>query len=183
MTDMTAATAPSNTSEPKPHNWPLTIGISLVIYAGLSYAILRGHQGDIRFRIDISQFLETTTAVQIHSSAAVLAFGLGAIMMLAPKGALWRWHKPMGWTWVGLMAVTAVSSFFITGLFGSWYSPIHALSAWTLMGLPMGIAAIRRKNIKAHRHHMVNMYMGGMLIAGLFTLLPGRMMWSIFFGS
>lgn len=176
---------PARTAAPKsPYaNWGRTILIALVIYAGLSYAILAGHDGDIRFRIDIGQFLETTAAVQIHAGAAILALVLGGVMMIAPKGVMWRLHKPLGWTWVVLMAVTAVSSFFITGLFGSWYSPIHGLSAWTLISLPMGVAAIRRRDVARHRKEMAGMYLGGMLLAGLFTMLPGRMMWSVFFGA
>jgi hypothetical protein len=35
--------------------------------------------------------------------------------------------------------------------------------------------------IAAHRKQMTDMFVGGMLIAGLFTFLPGRLMWSLFF--
>jgi uncharacterized membrane protein len=61
--------------------------------------------------------------------------------------------------------------------------PIHALSAWTLVALPMGIAAIRARNIRAHRMTMTSMFVGGMLIAGLFTVMPGRLLWTVFFAG
>jgi len=81
------------------------------------------------------------------------------------------------------MSVTAISSFFITGLMGSSYSPIHALSAWTMIGLPFGIAAIRRRDVQQHRRSMTGMFVGGMVVAGLFSFLPGRLMWHIFFAT
>ena len=48
-------------------------------------------------------------------------------------------------------------------------------------GLPVAIAAVKRRDVKKHRKEMTNLFVGGMLVAGLFTLLPGRMMWHIFF--
>ena len=59
--------------------------------------------------------------------------------------------------------------------------PIHALSAWTMIGLPFGVAAIRRRDVKKHRHTMTGMFVGAIVIAGLFSFLPGRLMWEIFF--
>jgi len=79
------------------------------------------------------------------------------------------------------MSFTALSSFFLTGVNGSWYSFIHALSAWTLISLPLGIMAIRRRNIAQHRKTMTDMFVGAMLVAGLFTFLPYRTMWATFF--
>lgn len=81
------------------------------------------------------------------------------------------------------MSITAISSFFITGIMGSTYSPIHALSAYTMLGLPFGIAAVRRRNIPKHRKDMTGMFVGAMVIAGLFSFLPGRLMWSLVFAS
>ena len=79
------------------------------------------------------------------------------------------------------MGLTAISSFFITGLNGSHFSWIHGISAWTIIALPMAVAAARRRNIRKHAKGMTNAFVGGLLVAGLFTFLPGRMLWSIFF--
>ena len=79
------------------------------------------------------------------------------------------------------MALTAGSSFLISSFTQTYFSPIHALSAWTLIGLPMGIAAVRRKKIADHRKKMTEMFVGGMVIAGMFSFLPGRLMWDTFF--
>jgi uncharacterized membrane protein len=79
------------------------------------------------------------------------------------------------------MALAAVSSFFIIGLNGNHFSFIHGISAWTVIALPMAVAAARRRDIRSHARGMTNMFVGGLLVAGLFTFLPGRMLWSIFF--
>ena len=152
---------------------------ALLIYAIISQLILAAYpEAQPRLRFSIEPVLAASLAVQIHIAGALSAFATGIILLLAPKGL--RLHKTLGWTWVLAMTVTAVSSFFITGLMGSVYSPIHALSAWTMIGLPFGIAAIRRRNIREHRQSMTGMFVGGILIAGLFSFLPGRLMWDIF---
>lgn len=160
--------------------WTWQIGIAFAIYLVVSYFILAAYpEADPKLRFNLEPVLTASAAIQIHVVSAVLAFGIGLILLSAPKG--FRLHKTLGWAWIVSMAATAISSFFITGLMGANYSPIHALSAWTMLGLPFGIAAIRRRDINKHRHTMTGMFVGGMVIAGLFSFLPGRLMWEIFF--
>ena len=156
-----------------------TFAIALPIYAGVSALTLIDVGRVPRFRFNPQPLIESGIAIQVHVVAALLTLGIGIYLMMAPKGL--RMHKTFGWAWVISMAITAGSSFFIMTLFQSFWSPIHALSAWTLLGLPVGIAAVKRRDIKRHRKDMTNMFVGGMLVAGLFTLLPGRLMWHVFF--
>lgn len=118
--------------------------------------------------------------LQLHIAAALSALVIGSVLMLRPKGR--AVHKVLGWTWVAAMVVTAVSSFFLTGLHGDAFSLIHILSGWTLVALPMGVYAIRRRNVERHRRTMSGMFYGGLLFAGAFTFLPGRFMFAMFFG-
>ena len=161
--------------------WAWQLGIAFTIYLVVSYMMLAA-EPDIApyFRIDFAPLLEAPLQIKIHVAGALSAFFIGLVLLSAPKG--FRFHKTLGWTWIGAMAVTAISSFFITGIFQNAYSPIHALSAWTLIGLPFGVAAIRRRDVKKHRQTMTGMFLGGMAIAGLFTFLPGRLMWTLFVG-
>ncbi len=104
----------------------------------------------------------------------------GAFVILSlPKGR--GLHKPLGWLWVTAMGVTAVSSLFMTGLNGNFYSLIHLLTGWTLIALPMGVFAIRNRNVLAHRRAMTGMFLGGLIVAGAFAFLPGRFMFELFF--
>lgn len=118
--------------------------------------------------------------IQLHVYAALAAFAIGTAILFRRKGT--GMHKTLGWAWVIAMAITAVSSLFITGINGGFYSWIHILSGWTLIALPMGIFAIRRRNVSGHKRAMTGIFVGGLLVAGAFTFLPGRLMWRVFFG-
>ena len=118
--------------------------------------------------------------IRLHVAAAVSAFVIGCILLAGVKGT--TLHKALGWTWVAAMMVTALSSFFIKVVNPGHWSLIHVLSGWVAIGVPMGIAAIRRGNVRAHRRMMTGQFIGGLLIAGVFTLAPGRLMFQVFFG-
>ena len=109
------------------------------------------------------------------------AFALGLVQFAAPKGTLP--HRTLGWIWVALMAVVAASSFWIhqIRLFGPW-SPIHLLSVMVLVLLPIAVLAARSHNIRRHRAIMTGIFAGGLIIAGLFTFVPGRIMHAVVFG-
>ena len=120
--------------------------------------------------------------IQVHAFAAVAAFLLGAVQLAAPKGTLP--HRTLGWVWVALMLVISASSFLIHGikLWGPW-SPIHLLSVFTPVMLVVGVVAARRHRVRAHRITMISIYAGALILAGLFTLVPGRLMYQVVFGS
>lgn len=183
MTDLTPATPLPRPLRARLRDRKHTVifAIALTVYAGLSYAILTssGHP-PLQFRLDISPLLRSPWVLKAHVAGAVASFAIGSVLLLDAKGR--RMHRILGYGWVTTMSVTAISSFFLVGLNGNNFSFIHAISAWAVIVLPMGVAAARRHDIKAHRKHMTGMFVGGMAIAGLFSFLPGRMMWSIFFG-
>ena len=81
------------------------------------------------------------------------------------------------------MATVAVSSFWIhqIRLVGPW-SPIHLLSIFTLITLPLGVWKAHRHDVADHRRIMILLFSGALVIAGLFTLLPGRIMHAVVFG-
>jgi uncharacterized membrane protein len=162
--------------------WAWALAVSAIAYVAASRQTLAAYpEISTRFAPSMAPILRAEPVIQGHIACAVTAFLIGLVILALPKGR--GWHKPLGWIWVTAMAGTALSSFFIREIFGNSMSPIHALSAWTVVVLPMGIAAIRRRNIAAHRKHMTGAFLGGMLIAGLFTFLPGRLMWFTLFGG
>lgn len=121
--------------------------------------------------------------VALHLFAALGALALGLFILFGRKGS--GTHRWMGRTWVLLMGTAALSSAFIRGgelpnLHG--FSPIHALTLFVLWQLPRGIAFARQGNLVAHRKTMRGLYIGGCIVAGLFTLMPGRflgqMLWA-----
>ena len=81
------------------------------------------------------------------------------------------------------MALVAISSFWIhqIRLIGPW-SPIHLLSIFVLITVPLGVWYAHRHRVVDHRRVMVLIFSGALVIAGLFTLLPGRIMYAVVFG-
>ncbi|MEZ5957627.1 MAG: DUF2306 domain-containing protein [Hyphomonadaceae bacterium] len=118
--------------------------------------------------------------VKIHILSALTALVVGTIIFLQPKGS--RFHKTLGWAWVVAMATAAVSSLFITGINRDSWSFIHLLSGWTIISLPMALYAIRNRKVRAHQRAMTGMFLGGLILAGALTFLPGRFFYAFFFG-
>jgi uncharacterized membrane protein len=132
--------------------------------------------------MSLSPLLNASVPIQIHAAAAAAAFALGLVQFAAPKGTLP--HRTIGWIWVGLMTVVAVTAFFIHELrmWGPW-SPIHLLGILTLVSLPLGVWQARHHRVLSHRRVMIGMFLGALVVAGLFTLVPGRLMHQALFGG
>lgn len=48
--------------------------------------------------------------------------------------------------------------------------------------LPLGVWYAHRHRVVDHRRVMIGLFSGALVIAGLFTLLPGRIMHAVVFG-
>jgi uncharacterized membrane protein len=131
--------------------------------------------------MSLAPLLDAAPAIPLHAFAAMAAFVLGVVQLAAPKGTVP--HRTLGWIWVLLMAFVAASSFWIhqLKLVGPW-SPIHLLSIFTLVMLPLGVWRAHRHDVNAHRRTMIGIFTGALVIAGLFTLVPGRIMHAVIFG-
>jgi uncharacterized membrane protein len=132
--------------------------------------------------MSLQPLLDAAPAIQIHAFAAMAAFALGLVQLAAPKGTLP--HRTVGYLWVALMVVVAGTSFWIHDLrmWGPW-SAIHLLSIFTLATLPFAVLHARRHRVIQHRNAMLTMFAGALVIAGLFTFLPGRIMHAVAFGN
>ena len=131
--------------------------------------------------MSLAPLLNAAPAIQLHAFAALAAFALGVVQLSAPKGTLP--HRTAGWIWALLMVVVAGSSFFIHELrvWGEW-SPIHLLSIFTLVTLPLAVMHARRHRVVRHRNAMLAIFTGALVIAGIFTFWPGRIMHAVLFG-
>ena len=112
--------------------------------------------------------------LELHLLSVIPALPLGAYVLLRRKGD--ARHRMLGRVWAGLMMLAALSSFGLRGMTGS-FSPIHLLSILVVVMIPRGIVQAMRHDIAAHRRTMSLTYLG-LAIAGLFTLLPGRLLGS-----
>ena len=130
----------------------------------------------------LAPLLNASPAIQFHAVAAMGAFVLGVVQLSAPKGTLP--HRTVGWIWVTLMLVVSISAFFIHQLriWGQW-SPIHLLAIFTLVMLPVAVWRAHKHKVEAHRRAMLGLFVGALVIAGLFTFVPGRIMYAVIFGG
>ena len=131
--------------------------------------------------MSLTPLLDAAPAVSLHAFAAMSAFVLGLVQFGAPKGTLP--HRTIGWVWVLLMLAVAISSFWIhqIRLVGPW-SPIHLISIYVLIMLPLAVWRAHRHQVSEHRRAMIVIFSGALVVAGLFTLLPGRVMHAVVFG-
>jgi uncharacterized membrane protein len=132
--------------------------------------------------MSLAPLLNASPAIQLHAFAAMSAFVLGSVQLAAPKGTMP--HRTVGWVWVVLMVVVSVSAFFIHELriWGQW-SPIHLLAIFTLATLPLAVWRAHTHAVAQHRVAMLSIFVGALVIAGLFTFLPGRIMHAVVFGG
>lgn len=174
MTDAPAPNARSRRLEPR-----LLVPLAIVALIGAYLWVRRGPASGLRLP-DFGLLASAPLVIQLHVAGAVIALAIGTILLIGVKGT--RRHRALGWGWVAAMATTAISSLFIHTINPGGFSFIHLISGWTIIALPMAVYAARRHRVAAHRRGMTGMFVGGLLIAGAFTFLPGRLMWSVFFG-
>jgi uncharacterized membrane protein len=132
--------------------------------------------------MSLTPLLNASLAIQLHAFAAMGAFVLGLIQFAAPKGTLP--HRTLGFIWLALMLTVAVSSFWIHSI--RWvgpFGPIHLLSIYVLIMIPLAVYFARNHKIRGHAKTVIGMFVGGLVIAGLFTLVPGRIMHAVAFGN
>lgn len=130
----------------------------------------------------LEPLLSASPTIKLHAFAAMTAFALGIVQLSRRKGD--GLHRLAGYAWVGLMLVIAASSFWIHGI-NQWhgFSVIHALSIWVLVFTPIAVMMARRGNIGAHKRSMIGLFAGALVIAGIFTFVPGRIMHAVLFGG
>lgn len=113
-----------------------------------------------------------TPIIVTHMVAALTALALGSYVFLTPKGT--AAHRLAGRVWAVLMLVTAISTYWIraSGSF-SW---IHILSVITVVVLVAAVRFAMQGNIARHQRLMKGLFNGALVVAGVFTLLPQRLL-------
>lgn len=113
-------------------------------------------------------------AVVVHLASVLPAVPLGLYILLTRKGG--ARHRLLGRIWMGMMASTALSALFIRHLNHGSFSWIHLFVPLTLLSAWAAIASARAGRIAQHRRRLVGMFLGAMVVPGLFAFAPGRVM-------
>jgi len=134
----------------------------------------------------LEPLLHAPLAVQVHVATVVPAFLIGTFQIfVSRKGA--PVHRALGYLYLVLMSITAITTLFVHQLMPHspfWgLSPIHLLVPLTLFSVIGALRGAWTHNIAMHKRSMIGLYVGGMLIAGTLTFLPGRIMHAVAFGN
>ena len=118
-------------------------------------------------------------AVMFHVATVIPCVPLGLYLLIAPKGT--AMHKALGKLWVALMVITATSTLFIhEGMALSWihiFVPLTYRASWLI------VSSAREGDIKRHKAEIVSLFLGALMIPGIFAIiLPGRLMNVMLFG-
>ena len=147
-----------------------------------------GRHSDIHRNRYLPSAMQLTPVIVIHTAAALTALALGPVALWARRGATARprVHRAAGYAWVTLMVATAISALFIRGGGGPrWggFGLIHLLIPVTLGMLALSFFYLSRHNIAGHRVLMQRTYIGACAVAGVFTLLPGRLLGDVLWNA
>jgi uncharacterized membrane protein len=112
----------------------------------------------------------------LHLYTVIPCFIIGTMLLLMKKGT--TIHKGFGRVYMILMLFTATVTLFMPAQVGptvlNHFGWIHLFSFLTLYTVPTAYLAIKKGNIKVHKRKMILLYFGALVIAGGFTLSPGR---------
>jgi uncharacterized membrane protein len=129
-----------------------------------------------------------TPLIAVHTMAAITALIIGPWAIWARRGAVVRpeLHRMLGRAWVALMVFTALTALGIRhSPLAVWQgmSWIHLLVPVTLIGLFLAVRAAMRRRIAQHQRAMQQIYIAALVIPGLFTLLPSRVLGQLVWGQ
>lgn len=120
----------------------------------------------------------------LHLLTVVPALLIGSWLMLRRKGT--PHHRQLGRAFMLLMLATGLLTLLMPAELGprllDHFGGIHALSLLTIVSVPRAWQAARRRQLIRHRYYMIGLYVGGLLVAGFFALMPGRSLHTWLFG-
>jgi uncharacterized membrane protein len=120
-----------------------------------------------------------------HLVTVVPAFLIGSWLLLRRKGT--SHHRELGRIYLALMLLTGITTLFMPAGVGprflGHFGYLHLLSVFTLVTVVRAFHAARTHQVALHRNNMIGLYCGGILIAGSFALMPGRLLHGWLFGA
>ena len=120
----------------------------------------------------------------LHLGTILPAFVIGTWLLASRKGS--PPHRALGKLYMGLMLFSAGVTLFMPAQVGphvlGHLGFIHLFAFFTLYAVPKALLAARRHDARAHARAMIGLYVGGLLVAGSFAFMPGRLLHRWLFG-
>ncbi|PHI20326.1 hypothetical protein CEQ90_08425 [Lewinellaceae bacterium SD302] len=121
--------------------------------------------------------------MHLHLWTVAPCVPLGLALFLMKKGT--KIHRKLGMLYFVLMFFTATVALFLPALVGptflGHFGWIHSFCLLTIFVVPRSLYFARTHQVKRHKIGMILLYVGALLIAGAFTLTPGRYLHGVFF--
>src|ERR1700744_2299544 len=134
----------------------------------------------------LEPLLHAPPAIQFHVATVVPAVVLGTWQIFFSRRGT-TLHRVVGYIYLTLMSVTALSTLWIHRLMPDkpfWgFSPIHLLIPLVFYGVYGALRGAWTHRIQLHRRAMIILYATAIVVTGLFTLVPGRIMHAVLFGD
>lgn len=129
--------------------------------------------------------MEYLQLAYLHLATVTCAFFIGGGLLASTKGT--SIHKGLGRIFSILMMFTAIVSLLMPAHLGptvfAHFGFIHLFSLYVLLSVPRAVLAIRRGNVGKHKKTMIGVYVGGIIVAGSFAFMPGRLLNTWLFGG
>jgi uncharacterized membrane protein len=123
--------------------------------------------------------------VQLHVALGLAALAAGTARVAWPHTQ--QRDRLFGWTFLGLLAATAVTAIFLAmpagtpNLFGITLGRLFVVV--TAIGLIAAVRTARRPNRLVWRNIVTALFAGVLLTCGLFEMAPGRLMNTVLAGG
>ena len=118
------------------------------------------------------------TLAYVHFATIAPCFLIGIWVLLRPKGT--PVHKALGRIYVVLISFSSIVAAAMPAGLGPrlWnhFGFIHLFCVLVFVSVPLAIWAIKHGKVRMHANTMLGMFLGGILIAGTFALMPGRLL-------
>jgi len=125
---------------------------------------------------------ESIRTLHLFTVCPCVLLGFFQLFIIKKSSSL---HRINGSIYVILLAFSALISFFLPAQVGerlaNHFGALHLLSIATLATLIYSLWSLKRGDIEAHRRSMSWLYFTGVIIAGAFTLAPGRFLNGVLF--
>lgn len=167
------STAPTRRVSPSPFTIGPAFRWAVILGGGLLLVLVALALGRAALGLAPSERM-FTPMVALHLASVVPAIPLGMVVLLSRKGD--ARHRLRGGVWMALMLVAAASSFGIRHNNEGALSWIHIFSFYVLTAIPLAIWSARTRRVALHARLLKGMFLGALIIAGLATFVPGRIM-------
>ena len=112
-----------------------------------------------------------------HLLGAVAAILLGALQMVRRKGG--AAHRVLGAVWAVLMIVMSLAAMIGSPTVGV----LQILAVVVILLTARAVWLAHRHDVVGHKHQMQMLFFAALLGVGLFTAVPGRATWKLFFSG